>query len=111
MIKYFNVKFLDEAKDFINESDLAIRKKIYYCVQVAQYSKDSEFFKKLTGTEIWEFRVLIRRKHIRLFAFWDKRKDIYVVCTHALIKKTEKTPQKEIDKAEKIRMDYLIKSV
>jgi phage-related protein len=107
MVKYYDVRFLDEALDFINSTDLATRKKIYYCVQVAQYNRDSEFFKKLTGSQIWEFRVLIKRKHIRIFAFWDRRKEAYVVCTHAMVKKTDKTPQKEIDKAERIRVKYL----
>jgi phage-related protein len=50
---------------------------------------------------------LIKRKHIRIFAFWDRRKEAYVVCTHAMVKKTDKTPQKEIDKAERIRVKYL----
>ncbi len=42
--------------------------------------------------------------HYRLFAFWDKtgNTETVVISTHGLIKKTDKTPQGEIDKAEKL---------
>ncbi|WP_245942064.1 type II toxin-antitoxin system RelE/ParE family toxin [Algoriphagus chordae] len=48
-------------------------------------------------------------KAYRLFSFWDKvdGKDIIVVATHGILKKTQKTPSKEIRKAEEIRKGYL----
>ena len=42
----------------------------------------------------------------RLFAFWDKEKETLVIATHGIIKKTQKTPSKEIAKAEAIRKEY-----
>ena len=44
----------------------------------------------------------------RLLAFWDKRnnKNTLVVCTHGFIKKTDKVPKSEIDKAKKIMRVY-----
>lgn len=42
----------------------------------------------------------------RLFAFWDKDKDTLVVATHGVIKKTQKTPSKEIAKAEVVMKQY-----
>lgn len=42
----------------------------------------------------------------RLFAFWDKDKEAFVVATHGIVKKTQKTPLKEILKAEEIRKEY-----
>ncbi len=42
----------------------------------------------------------------RLFAFWDTDTDTLVVATHGIIKKTQKTPQKEIAKAEAIMRKY-----
>jgi phage-related protein len=41
-----------------------------------------------------------------LFAFWDTDSNTLVVCTHGIIKKTQKTPSKEIVKAENIRKKY-----
>lgn len=42
----------------------------------------------------------------RLFAFWDTQTDTLVIATHGIIKKTQKTPRKEIAKAERIRQEY-----
>ncbi len=42
----------------------------------------------------------------RLFAFWDKDKETLVIATHGIVKKTQKTPSKEIAKAEAIRREY-----
>lgn len=47
----------------------------------------------------------------RLFAFWDKDKETLVIATHGIIKKTQKTPCKEIAKAETIRREYFKKQV
>ncbi|MEA1878519.1 MAG: type II toxin-antitoxin system RelE/ParE family toxin [Bacteroidota bacterium] len=45
---------------------------------------------------------------IRLLAFWDKTEntETLVVASHGFIKKTQKTPKSEIEKAEKIRRQY-----
>lgn len=42
----------------------------------------------------------------RLFAFWDTESDTLIVATHGIIKKTQKTPSKEIAKAEKMKEIY-----
>ena len=47
----------------------------------------------------------------RVLAFWDKNADqksvdTLVIATHGFIKKTQKTPQKEINKAMSIRELY-----
>jgi phage-related protein len=69
---------------------------------------DNELFKKLTDF-IWEFRTLYKGKAYRLFSFWEKSdsKDTLVIATHGILKKTQKTPSKEIKKAEEIRKQYL----
>lgn len=43
-----------------------------------------------------------------LLAFWDRsdKIDTLVVCSHGIIKKTDKVPSKEIMKAEKLRENY-----
>jgi len=41
-----------------------------------------------------------------IFAFWDTQTDTLVIATHGIIKKTQKTPKKEIAKAERIRQEY-----
>ena len=75
--------------------------------RVRKGEKDRELFKKLEGTEIWEFRTLYNRIAYRLFAFWDTDSETLVVVTHGILKKTQKTPTKEIARAERIRNLYL----
>lgn len=73
-------------------------------IYVAYYN---ELFKKLENSDgIWEFRTLYQKIAYRLFAFWDTESDTLIVATHGIIKKTQKTPSKEIAKAEKLKEIY-----
>lgn len=42
----------------------------------------------------------------RLFSFWDTELDTLVIVTHGIVMKTQKTPSKEIAKAEEVRKEY-----
>ena len=103
----FKVEFLEEAAEFLDSLDEKVRDKIIYNITKAQFSNNKELFKKLTD-EIWEFRTLFNKTHYRLFAFWDKseKTETVVISTHGLIKKTDKTPQSDLDKAERLRKRY-----
>ncbi len=72
---------------------------------VAQHENDPELFKKL-NENIWEFRTRFNGQAYRLFAFWDKLTKSMVVATHGISKKTQKTPSKEIQKAEELMKEY-----
>ena len=108
MDEKFSVELLPEAVEFLEILDDKTREKIYYNIKKSQYITDNELFKKLND-DIWEFRTLYKSKAYRLFAFWDKTDDYetIVLATHGIIKKTNKTPPKEIEKAERIRKQYL----
>jgi phage-related protein len=103
----FKVEFLEEASEFLDNLDEKVRVKIIYNITKARFSNDKELFKKLTD-EIWEFRTQFNKVHYRLFAFWDKSEetDTVVISTHGLIKKTGKTPQGDLHKAESLRKKY-----
>ncbi len=103
----FRVQFLEDAAEFIDKLDEKARDKIIYNIQKSRLSNNKNLFKKLKG-EIWEFRTLYNKTHYRLFAFWDKteKTETVVISTHGLIKKTDKTPQGELEKAENIRKQY-----
>ena len=103
----FKLVLTEEADSFIKGLSRAAAKKIDANIKcVVDGEKNSELFKKLEGTEIWEFRTLFNKIKYRLFAFWDTEEETLVVATHGIIKKTQKTPTKEIAKAEKIRQEY-----
>ena len=71
--------------------------------EVAYLEQADEFIGSL---DIWEFRTLYQGLCYRLFAFWDDKKKKLVICTHGIIKKSQKTPKTQIDKAERIRNEY-----
>jgi phage-related protein len=108
MHQKFTVEFLPEAVEFMNTLNEKARGKIYFNIKKAQVITDNELFKKLNA-DIWEFRTLYNGIAYRLFAFWDKTNKIetLVIATHGIFKKTNKTPSKEIEKAERIREQYL----
>ncbi len=107
MNKNFEVVFLEQALEFLDNLDLKARQKIYYNVDKAKLGLDPKLFKKLTD-EIWEFRTQYSGLQYRLFAFWDKtgNTETLVVSTHGIVKKVNKTPKSEIEKAERIRKEY-----
>ena len=103
----FEVLFMDEAREFLAGIDIKARSKIIFNIYRAKLHNDKELFKKLKD-EIWEFRTLYNKTHFRLFAFWDKsgKQETLIISTHGIVKKTGKTPDKEIEKAEALRKKY-----
>ena len=98
---------MTKRKRFVYSQRLEVQKKISYnLARIASGEKDAEIFKKLEDTDIWEFRTLYNGTAYRLFAFWDTESGALVVATHGIVKKTQKTPPKEIRKAERIRQEY-----
>lgn len=102
----FQIVFLEEAASFLKSLAPKVQEKINYNITVSQYEMKQELFKKLVGTDIWEFRTLYNGIAYRLFAFWDAKAKAMVIATHGIIKKTQKTPSKEIRRAEDIMKRY-----
>lgn len=107
MKEKFKVEFLKEVFDFLDQLDKKAREKILFNIDKSKFKTDATLFKKLTA-DIWEFRTLYNKKHFRLFAFWDKTEQTVtiVIATHGIVKKTQKTPKKEIDKATELMHRY-----
>ena len=102
----FEIAYLEEAIEFLASLEDKVKSKITYNIGKRMYYIDEELFKKLENTEIWEYRTLYNKQAYRLFAFWDTEENKLVIATHGIIKKTQKTPKKEIEKAEAIRIEY-----
>ncbi len=101
------IVFMEKASEFIDSLPEKVQKKITYnLLKVEGGEMDKELFKKLDGSQIWEFRTLFSGICYRLFAFWDTETETLVVATHGIVKKAQKTPAKEIEKAEKLRKEY-----
>lgn len=106
-MKRFDVEYLPEAVDFIQSIERKAAEKLVCNISKAQVINDTRVFKKLKNTNIWEFRAEYQSNEYRLFSFWNERQNTLVICTHGITKKSQKTPQKEIDKAERLRKQYL----
>ena len=103
----YKVILSHEVVEFLRTLNVKAVKKITSVIDyVAGGDVNTEFFKKLENTEIWEFRTQFMGIAYRLLAFWDTREQALIIATHGFIKKTQKTPQKEIEKAERKRKEY-----
>lgn len=101
------VVLLYEALAFVRSLPIKVQEKIVYNYRKIENGLMSkELFKKLDDSEIWEFRTLYNGNCYRLFSFWDTETETFIIATHGIVKKTQKTPAKEIEKAEAIRKEY-----
>ena len=107
MRQKFDVILLGEVWDLLDSIDDKSKDKILYNIDKAKYVNDPELFKKLDEL-IWEFRTKYKKTYYRLLSFWDKTDKIesLVVVTHGIIKKTDKIPKPEIEKAKAIMKQY-----
>lgn len=106
----FRLIVLKEAEGFITALPEKVQDKIFFNIRKVRFGVlDINVFKKLGNTDIWEFRTLYMGMAYRLFAFWDKEEETLVVATHGIVKKTQKTPKNEIEKAQTIRKEWFEK--
>ena len=112
MKQKFEVALLDEVWEFLDTLDEKAKEKIFYNIDKSKYVNDPEIFKKLDN-EIWEFRTIYNKTYYRVFSFWDKteKTETLVVATHGIVKKTEKIPKGEIERAKAIMKLYFEQKV
>ena len=100
------VNYLKDADKFLASLPEMTKDKILDDIDsVLDGSGTFDMFKKL-DRNIWEFRTNFQGMAYRLFAFYDKEEGALIVATHGIIKKTQKTPRKEIERANRIRAMY-----
>ena len=104
----FKIVYTEEAIDFLRHLPQKVKAKVVYNIGKSMYVLDNSLFKKLENTDIWEFRTRYNGNAYRLFAFWDTEEDTLVIATHGMIKKSQRTPLKEIEKAEAKRKEYFM---
>jgi phage-related protein len=94
--------------NFYKSQDIKIQEKIEYVLDLVRFERQvpKKFYKLLVETDgLREIRVITTFKSIRILCFQDKG-DL-VVLTNCFVKKTQKTPQKEIKKAEQLKKEYM----
>ena len=102
------IAYKENFINFYKSQDNKTQKKIEYVMDLVRFEQQvpGKFFKYLHETDgIYEIRVITRFKGIRILCFFDKLN--LVVLTNCFLKKTQKTPKKEIKLAESLKREYL----
>ncbi len=94
-------------KEFYKQQTWKVQKKILWTFQIIEnLDRIPEiYFKHLENTDaLYEIRVQVGNDIFRIFCFFDINN--LIIIGHGFQKKTQKTPLKEIERAEKIKKEY-----
>ena len=108
VIFYKTIEGRCPVKEFLDSLDGKAAQKIVWVLNLLEDLDNipSLYFKKLTGSNgIWECRIKYGSNIYRIFFFILDNSS--VVLTHGFIKKTQKTPASEIERAEKYKNDFI----
>ncbi len=99
--------FKNYFKEFYVMQTKVVRDKINFVLQMVETQRmiPKKFFRFIEGSDgIYEIRVEIESNIYRIFCCMDE--GALVVLFHGFQKKSQKTPLKEIKKAETIKKEY-----
>lgn len=101
----------EPAKEFIINTDLKMRAKIVRTISALQDNGPAlrEPYSKHLEEGIFELRAKVGTDITRVLYFFYVGKKI--ILTNGFVKKTNKTPKTEIEKAKSYRLDYLDRRV
>ena len=92
---------------FIKNQRPRVQAKIFWTIILIENIEKvpSKYLKYIIGSDgVFEIRILTRNDIFRIFCFFNKQNELVLI--NGFQKKTQKTPQNEIDKALKIKHDY-----
>lgn len=93
--------------EFYQKQDEKVKEKIKYVLElIKQVEKVPEkFLKHITGTDsLYEIRIEYQSNIYRIFCCFDKGH--LVILFNGFQKKTQKTPNNDLEKAEKLKNEY-----
>ena len=101
------VAYKNYFEDFLKEQPLKVQDKIFKILEAIETLErvPKNYLKHIVGTEgLYEARVQLASNIWRVFCFFDEGR--LVILLNGFQKKTQKTPQNEIDKAIKLMAEY-----
>ena len=109
----FTVEFFEKedgtfpAEEFILAQDLKMRAKIFRMVELLELKGNDlrEPYSKKIAEDIYELRVKQGTDITRILYFFVAGKKI--ILTNGFVKKSDKTPKNEIEKAIKYKEEYI----
>ena len=93
--------------EFFNAQTSKVQIKIDYVLDMVAFADriPGQYFKHLEGTSgLYEIRVQHGNNAYRIFCCFDEGK--VVVLFNGFTKKSDKTPKKELERAERIKQEY-----
>ncbi|MGB5988699.1 MAG: type II toxin-antitoxin system RelE/ParE family toxin [Marinifilaceae bacterium] len=101
------IAYKNYFEDFLINQPIKVQDKIFKVIEIIEtIDKIPEtYLKSIKGVKgLYEARILLASNIWRVFCFFDKGK--LVILLNGFSKKTQKTPRREIDKAEKLMFEY-----
>ena len=104
---YKDVKGNVPIKRFIESLDYKLKPKAFGCIELLeQYGNRLGMpFSRYLRDDIYELRISQGNNSIRLLYFYYAGG--IIILTHGFIKKAQKTPKREIEKAKAMRKDWV----
>lgn len=106
------IEVTDDVRDFIHSlADLKLRAKVFRGFELLANNWPyigEPHVKPVKGRKgLWELREQLGSKRVRIFFFQQSLQTL--VTIHGIVKKTRKTPKRELDTAERKMNAYLAK--
>jgi phage-related protein len=103
------IVYKDNFIKLYQSQDNKTQEKIEYVLDLVRFEEyvPKKFFKYIDNSDgIYEIRVITTFKSIRILCFFDEGN--IIVLTNCFLKKTQKTPGKEIKFTERLKKEYMI---
>ena len=94
------------VEEFIDSLNVKEAKKVSWTLRLVRDLEKvpEEYLKKLkSADDIWEIRVQFGNNIFRFLGFYESNK---IILTNAFSKKTQKTPEKEVELAKQRKKEY-----
>ena len=99
------IAYKNYFNDFFNSLDEGIQNKILYVLLLLETQDRMPFkFMRLIEDGLYELRIEYESNIYRIFFCFDKQN--IVILFNGFQKKTQKTPQNELEKAKKLKKEY-----
>jgi phage-related protein len=101
------VEFENHFSDFLKKQPIKVQNKIFKIIEAIETLEKvpSNYLKSIIGTNgLFEARIQLGSDIWRVFCFFDKGR--LVILLNGFVKKTQKTPKNEIEKANQLMIKY-----
>ena len=101
------IAYKNYFEDFLKEQPIKVQNKIFKIIEAIETLErvPENYIKRISGTKgLYEARISLASNTWRVFCFFDQGK--LVILLNGFVKKTTKTPRREIEKASRLMNDY-----